>query len=105
MITGIFFIGQDTFGCSSNVDIEFKVNKGHIKRENTILALECFSSKKLPEIDEIVDCVIKYDDIPAVNFKGCIRSINSHNDVLIRIASPFESGQVKQILSRIACLV
>lgn len=105
MITGIFFLGQGTFACSNNVDIEFKVQKGHIKRENTILAIGCFSPTIIPEINEIVDCIIKYDDLPPVNFKGCIRSINSNNDVLIRIASPFETTHVKQILSRIARLV
>ena len=105
MIAGIFFIIDNNFACSSNVDMEFKADKGMVKRNNTILALECFSPTEMPQIDQIVDCVIKYNDLPPVNFKGCIRSINDKNDVLIRIASRFENSGAKQILDRIACLV
>lgn len=105
MITGIFFINQSRFACSNNASMEFKLEKGNAKRNNTILALRCFSSTGIPEINEMVDCVIKYDDLPPISFKGCIRSINSNNDVIIRIASEFENSSVKQILSRIACLV
>lgn len=105
MIIGIFLLGQNTFACSNSADMQFKSEKNSPKRENTITAYACYAPKNLPEIDEIVDCVIKYDDSPAINFKGCIRSINSSNDVLIRIASPFETEGVRQILATIACLV
>lgn len=101
----MFILGADTYACSNSVEMVFKSDKQNVRRETILEAKGCFSHLAMPEIEEDVDCLIKYDNAPAVSCKGYIRRQKDQDELHIKITSKFEYEQVPQILSRIACLV
>jgi len=101
MITGIFLLSSDSFVCSNHVDMDFK---GDVKRQTVFVAKNYYASGELPQVNDILDCVIKYEVGKAMNCKVCLRSIEEKK-IVVSLSTPFQSDGTKQLLSRIACLV
>lgn len=98
MITGIFIVFDGQFVCSNRVDIDIEPGK------TQMIVKECYG-KKLPELYQDVDCLIKYDKSVPLLFTANISSVDVNSTVTLKLTSELKEENANQLLATIANLI
>lgn len=103
MIKGIFLFFNDTYICSNQVELKIILRKKNITRHTLITAYNCYGLCP-PEIDQDVDCVIKYEVGPPMRFSANVKEFNADNTAVLQLTSELSKENVAQLISTIAKL-
>lgn len=101
MIKGIFIFFKGLYICSNNVEINVIPEKNKIGRHTLITVKNCYGLL-FPEIDQDVECVIKYEVGPPMRFSANVKEFSADNTTILRLTSELSKENVAQLLSTIA---